>query len=638
MCGIAGIYHSHGTVDPKVIGKMTEILRHRGPDDEGYLFVSTPTGASEERGGQDTVPQLKIRTKSIQDPLPSCNLAFGHRRLSIIDLTPFGHQPMSYDHGDYWIIYNGEIYNYIELKEELKQFGFYFQTNSDTEVILASYLKWGADCENHFNGDWAFCIYDKRQKKLFASRDRYGVKFFYYTWDGTVFAFASEIKALLSLPGLDQHLDPRQMVDFLTFGVIDHNEKTIYEDIHQLQPGQHLTLSLERNELKLSFYYRLHYNPELGKYDQDKSLEFAREIRDLLYDSVKIRLRSDVAVGSCLSGGLDSSSIVLFVNRLMKEGGLSTFNIGNHQKTFTASYRNDPIDETLYAQELIARTAIDGKFTFPDGIKLWDELDTVLYCQDEPFGSTSIYAQWNVMRLASQHVKVVLDGQGGDELFGGYFFYSPAAMAQGNIKLFFQRLSLYKKSALQELSFALGFRFIPQGLKEKVYRLFRRTHFRFLKIVFPQYSEYVSSAVKDIVTEVATPNLNLRLWQDFTKYTIPHLLHYEDRNSMAFGVEARVPFLDYRFVDYVMTIPAIYKIHQGWSKWIFRMAMQDVLPEKILWRKDKIGFSTPEKRWLLDGDNPFTSFMKRYQIPYDGNTFWWRLFTTSYWMKLRGLT
>jgi asparagine synthase (glutamine-hydrolysing) len=335
---------------------------------------------------------------------------------------------------------------------------------------------------------------------------------------------------------------------------------------------------------------------------------------------------------------LDSSSIVLFVNRLMKEEGLSAFNIGNHQKTFTASYRNDPIDETLYAQEVIARTAVDGKFTFPDGINLWDELDTVLYFQDEPFGSTSIYAQWNVMRLARQHVKVVLDGQGGDELFGGYFFHSPAAIAQGNIKLFFQRLSLYKKSALQELFFALGCRFIPQRLKATVHRFFRRAHFEFLQRLFPQYSEYLSSSVKEIVKEVVTPNLNLRLWQDFTKYSIPHLLHYEDRNSMAFSVEARVPFLDYRFVDYVMNIPAIYKINHGWSKWIFRMAMQDVLPEKILWRKDKIGFSTPEKRWLLDGDNPFTSFMKRYQIPYDGNTFWWRLFITSYWMKLRGFT
>jgi len=637
MCGIAGIYRVDGRVDPKLMEKMTGILRHRGPDDEGYVFFDTEKGFFEERSGEDTVPELAMKYKPISDPVPPYHLAFGHRRLSIIDLTFHGHQPMSYGNGNYWIVYNGEMFNYIELKQELKESGFEFKTSSDTEVILASYVKWGFDCAKYFNGDWAFCIYDKIRNILFASRDRYGARFLYYFWDGNLFAFASETKALLSLPDVDRNLDLKQIYDFLIFGVIDHTEKTVYEKIDQLKPAQNLILDLKSRELKFFNYYSLNFNSELGRYEEKKSSDFASAIKDLFYDAIRIRLRSDVPVGSCLSGGLDSSSIVMLVNRLMKEGGISAFHIGDHQKTFTASYINDPIDETPYAKEVIQRTEVDGQFVFPDGKKLWDELDNLLYSQDEPFGSTSIYAQWNVMRLASGHVKVVLDGQGGDELFGGYFFYPSQAISQGNLRLFFQRLKLYKGRAFRELFFASGFRLIPDFLKEKSFMFLRGRYLRFLKDVFPQFSDPLS-CIREIVNDVIVPNLNRRLWQDFTKYSIPGLLHYEDRNSMAFGVEARVPFLDFRLVDYVMALPGIYKIYNGWSKWIFRMAMREVLPEKILWRKDKLGFSTPEKRWLSEGDHPFNAFVKRHEIPYDGDVFWWRLFITSYWMKSMGMT
>ena len=637
MCGIAGIYAFDGKVDPKWIRDMAEILRHRGPDDEGYLFIDTEKGIFEERSGEDTVSELAIQQRSIGDSMPLYNLAFGHRRLSIIDLTFHGHQPMSYDNGNYWIVYNGEIFNYIELKQELKESGFKFKTSSDTEVILASYVKWGVDCAKHFNGDWAFCIYDKTKNILFASRDRFGVRFFYYFWDGNLFAFASETKALFSLSDVNGNLDLKQVYDFLIFGVIDHTEKTVYEKIDQLKPAQNLILDIKSGELKFFSYYSLNFNSELGGYDEKKSSDFADSIKDLFYDAIRIRLRSDVPVGSCLSGGLDSSSIVMLVNRLMKKEGIPTFHIGDHQKTFTASYINDPIDEAAYAEEVIKRTDVDGQFVFPDGKKLWNELADLLYSQDEPFGSTSIYAQWNVMRLASRHVKVVLDGQGGDELFGGYFFYPSQAISQGNLRLFFQRLKLYGGRAFEELFFGLGFRLLPDLLKERSFMLLRGRYLKFLEKVFPQFPDPPSRR-EEIVKDVIVPNLNRRLWQDFTKYSIPGLLHYEDRNGMAFGVEARVPFLDFRLVDYVMALPAIYKIYNGWSKWIFRIAMRDVLPEKILWRKDKLGFSTPEKRWLSEGDNPFKSFVKQYDIPYDGDVFWWRLFITSYWMKMKDMS
>ncbi len=637
MCGINGMYRFREAVDPKWTKKMTDALRHRGPDDEGYLFVNTETGSLEERSGDATVEELKSRLQHIDSGAPSYNLAFGHRRLSIIDLSYLGHQPMSYDHGKYWITYNGEIFNYVELRDELKRSGFNFKTNSDTEVILASYLRWGFDCVKHFNGDWAFCIYDKTQDILFASRDRFGVRFFYYFWDGKTFAFASEIKALLSLPWIGQNPDSRQIYDFLIFGLMDHTDKTLYEKIDQLKPGHNLVLYLDKKELKTLNYYNLSFNPDLGRYDQRKASAFANEIKDLLYDSVKIRLRSDVPVGSCLSGGLDSSTIVMMVNKLIKEQRISNTTIGDHQKTFTASYMNDPVDESNHAREIIKRTDVDGKFVYPDGVRLWDELDDLLYQQDQPFGTTSIYAQWNVMRLASGHVKVVLDGQGADELLGGYLGYPSFAIAQGNIRLFSQRLRLYGTSAFKELYFALGFRFAPTPLKDKLFSLSRKKILKVLKIVLPQFSEHMSN-MKEIVYDVVRPNLNLRLWQDLTKYSIPQLLHYEDRNGMAFSLESRVPYLDYRLVDYVMDIPAIYKIYNGWTKYIFRIAVKDILPETILWRKDKLGFSTPEKKWLLNGENPFKSFVDRYHIPYDGDYFWWRLFLTSYWMKQRGMT
>lgn len=637
MCGINGIYLFSGAVDPKWTKKMTEILGYRGPDDEGYLFANTETGAFEQRSGNDTVPELKSSLPHVEDPSSSYNLAFGHRRLSIIDLSYLGHQPMPFDYGKYWIVYNGEIFNYIELRDELKRDGFHFETKSDTEVILASYLKWGFDSVKHFNGDWAFCIYDKTQNLLFASRDRFGVRFFYYFWDGETFAFASEIKALLSLPWIDKNLNPRQVYEFLIFGLMDHTDKTLYEKINQLKPGHNLVLSLDKKELKIFNYYNLSFNPDLGKYDEKRALALAEDVKDLLYDSVKIRLRSDVPVGSCLSGGLDSSTIVMMVNKMIKEQGVSNINIGERQKTFTASYVNDPVDESIYAKEVIERTGVDGQFTFPDGMKLWDELDSLLYHQDEPFGSTTIYAQWNVMRLASNHVKVVLDGQGGDELLGGYLGYPPFAISQGNYRLFWHRLKLYGRSAWTDLYLALGFRLAPTRLKDKYFYLARKRFFKSLKLVFPQFYEQMS-AMKEIVYDVIRPNLNLRLWQDLTKYSIPQLLHYEDRNGMAFSLESRVPYLDYRLVDYVMSIPAIYKIYNGWSKYIFRIAVKDILPEMIQWRKDKLGFTTPEKKWLSKDENPFKSFIDKYHLPYDGDLFWWRLFLTSHWMKQRGMT
>jgi len=257
----------------------------------------------------------------------------------------------------------------------------------------------------------------------------------------------------------------------------------------------------------------------------------------------------------------------------------------------------------------------------------------LLHHQDEPFGTTTVYAQWSVMKLASHEVKVVLDGQGGDELLGGYLGYPAFAISQGNLSLFKKRLKLYGPKAFKDFYLALGIRWAPQKWKKIYYTFTQKKYLKYLKTVFPYLSPYEPN-MEEVLSLVVSPNFNKRLWLDMTKYTIPQLLHYEDRNGMAFSIESRVPFLDYRLVDYVMGLPGVYKFNDGWSKFIFRIAMKEILPHQILWRKDKLGFSTPERKWLSStNSHPFHAFIKKYKIPYDGNYFWWRLFITEYWLK-----
>jgi asparagine synthase (glutamine-hydrolysing) len=631
MCGIAGIYGLRGRVRPEWIGTMTERLRHRGPDDEGYVLFDTATGACEEAKGNDTVEPLRTALRHIGNPSLDANMAWGHRRLSIIDLSPLGHQPMSYGDGNYWIVFNGEIFNYIELKKELKDSGYGFATSSDTEVILAAYQRWGFDCTTHFNGDWAFCIYDRIRNILFLSRDRYGVRFLYYYLDGDVFAFASEIKALLTFPRIQVVPDARQLSQFLMFGLMDHGDATMYHGISQLKPAHNLVFNLGTAQSTLTPYYSIAFNSDLGTYSDGKAQEIAHHVHDLLLDAVRIRLRADVPVGTCLSGGLDSSTIVMMINRLITEMGTNTTQIGARQKTFTASYRDDPVDETGYVRDIISTADMDSKFIFPEGTRLWDEFDHLLSMQEGPYTSTSVYAQWVVMSLASRYVKVVLDGQGGDELFGGYLAHFPFAMAQGNWKLVRERLAVSGRAALRDLYLAMGIRYIPDQWKGRSFALLRQKYFKRLCSLFPQFSSHTWD-VEEIVADVAKPNLNSRLFLDMKKYTIPQLLHYEDRNGMAFSIESRFPFLDFRLVDYVMNVPAIYKIYNGWSKWVFRLSVKDLLPERILWRKDKLGFTTPERKWLSDGRNPFTQFCAAHEISYDGDPFWWRSFIATYWL------
>ena len=579
---------------------MTSSLRHRGPDDEGYLLFDILHGNLEPRHGDDTVSQVRSRTRALKYPGDGpFHGGFGWRRLAIIDPSPGGHQPMTNEDGSLWLIYNGEIYNYRELRKELEARGHQFRTASDSEVILHAYEEWKEECMNRFNGMWGFAIWDKTNRALFCARDRFGVKPFYYRWDGKTLIFASEIKAILQHPAVRRSCNFSSVHDYLLYGLTDHSEETFFEGIKQIPPGHYLTLDAKGN-LETRRYYRLAFTPELGRFDAALCEKHASQVAQLFFDAVRLRLRTDVPIGSCLSGGLDSSSIVTVVNRLMtSEREINPASgIGEHLNTFSAAYADPAIDERRFIQKIADETRCSSHVVFPEGDRLWEEIRDVVWHQDEPFGSTSIYAQWNVMRLSrQQNVTVLLDGQGGDELLAGYEHYYPFFYGQ-LFKHGRYGTLLREIAANQTLSKAKLFRMASFFLARKLGRLVPSA------IVKRKY--YFDTLQPDILkgadvrggSRYAGWNLQERLWDDVTSSNLQQLLRYEDRNSMAFSIEARVPFLDYRLVEYVMNLPAVYKIHDGWTKFILRRALGDVVPPAVLWRRDKIGFATPETHWL----------------------------------------
>lgn len=599
MCGIAGIVSLGEPLEASLIIKMNQSQKHRGPDDEGYLGLDLRNKNIYNLYSPESQVKEGFDISAFNKQL---NLFLGHRRLSIIDLSANGHQPMSYDSARLWITYNGEIFNYRELKAELKAGGYGFRSETDTEVILAAYAKWGNDCVRHFNGDWAFAIYDKKKNVLILSRDRFSIKPLYYFYSPglKVFAFASEIKALCCLPYVNSDINEEKCFEFLVFALSEHSNQTMYKDIYQIEPGFNLVLDLNTLGISHHKYYYLEYEPSLGVYKHKKALAYADAIRNLLIDSVRLRLKADVPVGTCLSGGLDSSSITVIINKILKEGGLGLGQIGERQKTFTSSFPDEAIDESGFAKLIIEQTNSESHFIYPTLEGVSGKIKDLTLLQDEPFAGTSVYAQWEVFQEASRHVKVALDGQGGDEIFGGYAECRSAYLAQlilrfSMIRFFSELLGTVKMHrSIRGLSVSLKglpVYLAPNALKLLIYRIRKRS--------------LIDNALKKVETAKAnmpfkyifsfTPNLNNVLYSYQLIYSLPHLLHYEDRNSMACSIESRTPFTDYRLVDYLFSIPACYKYHNGWAKWLLRLAMRDLLPAEILWRKDKIGFAVSNR-------------------------------------------
>jgi asparagine synthase (glutamine-hydrolysing) len=604
MCGIAALFAPAPRAVGNLIGAMTELVRHRGPDGEGFAIFGGEPLVAEALAGSDTPSSVfgtryryaPTRLLSADDQA-NCIAALGHRRLSIVDLSPAGHQPMTTADGRYWIVYNGEIYNHVELRAELESLGCALVSQSDTEVILHAYAKWGERCLGRFNGMFAFVLLDRVGKRVLIARDRFGVKPL-YLWrapDGLV-AVASEIKQFSVLPGWAPRLNGQRAYEFLNWGLLDHAAETLFADVRQLRGGEfiHCDLAVLARDLPVQRWYALVPRPFAGNLD-DAAVEF----RLLFTDAVRLRLRADVPVGSCLSGGLDSSSIVCVANRLLRSQGAEA-----RQRTFSACATVKRYDERDYVDEVIAKTGAQAHYVYPDLSELFDSLDAITWHQDEPFGSTSIYAQWHVFKLAREaQVKVLLDGQGADELLAGYHGFFAPHFAALFTSLRWARLWREMREAerlhaigLMESFKYLGNALLPEPIRQPLRKLVGKS------AAAPEWIERTALAFDDrdpyIDHGFKTTSVNRLAYSMLARTSVPMLLHWEDRDSMAHSVESRLPFLDFRLVEFVMGLPEHFKLAGATTKQVLRHSMKAVLPERIRTRMDKMGFVTPEEVWI----------------------------------------
>ncbi|MDO8542561.1 MAG: asparagine synthase (glutamine-hydrolyzing) [Opitutaceae bacterium] len=598
MCGIAILLEPTAPAWlPDVLRAMTRIVRHRGPDGEGFSFHSPAANGMVPVISGDTPPGV---AGELSAP-PGCTLGLGHRRLAILDLTAAGHQPMSDAARDCWVCFNGEIYNYVELRSELVQLGHVFRSHTDTEIILAAWRQWGASCLARFNGMFAFVLFDGRDRRLFAARDRFGVKplYFWRTPTGG-FAVASEIKQFTAHPAWRARVNGQRAYDFLNWGISDHTAETLFADVFQLRGGEYLSAPLaECAGAMPQRWYELKPEEFAGDFPAA-----AERFRSLLDDSVRLRLRADVPIGSCLSGGLDSSSIVGTVRSQLGPRAIGLQNV------FSAYSDVPRFDERSFIEDVARSTGAAAHHVVPDADSLLRELDQLVWHQDEPFGSTSIYAQWCVFALARKHgVPVMLDGQGADEALGGYHGYFGPRLAgllrQGRWGTFQREAAAVRSLHAQTLSMQLRMlanELLPPSCVERLRRLAGRT------VRSPAFLDLVKLGAEplgphDGSVDLRDPVRSLGHAQ-LTALSLPMLLRFEDRDSMAHSVEARLPFLDYRLVEFCLGLPEDFKLSAGWTKRVLREGMRGRLPETVRLRRDKLGFATAEEVWMRERHRP----------------------------------
>ena len=548
MCGISGII-SKKRIEKEIIEPMTDTIIHRGPDGFGYYY------------GEKFV--------------------FGHRRLSIVDLSDAGHQPMQYLNR-YVITFNGEVYNHLELRIELEKNGYLFQSHTDTEVIMASYDFWGADCLSKFNGMWAFVIYDRLKDKYFMSRDRFGKKPFYYYKDQEKFIFGSEIKVILAHPDVESKPNLKFLDSYVQNGAKEYIKETAFENIFRFDFSSYFEGSLEDifENFEQNKFWEIKPNLSHEKFDEEKAKEYAKQYYELLEDAVRIRLRADVKVGSALSGGLDSSSIVYLVNKLLKEQDKEEL-----QETFSSVYKSDgtqDCDESYFIDIMALKLGVHSNQIEPKEDEIPSQIEKMIWHLENP-PDNSLMSSWHTFKLvASTDVKVTLDGQGADEQLGGYLPYLLNYISSLSIVDMFSQ-------AKKCLQIPNSSKYVFVGLCLGLYRvLFGK---KFLKFT-----------IKNIFKRDFETNLNKKLGID-TMGSLITLIHYADHTAMAFSIESRMPFMDYRLVEFLASVPACYKMRDGWTKYLARLAFDGKLPDEINWRKDKMGWPIPEKKWFYGNLN-----------------------------------
>lgn len=593
MCGIAGIINFSGLpIDIIEIENMTRLVAHRGPDGEGFYSDK--------------------------------NLAFGHRRLSIIDLSSLGAQPMTYK-DKFVITFNGEIYNYLEIKEQLVILGYQFFTHTDTEVILTAYDAWGTDCVKQFNGMWSFAIYDKIRNIVFCSRDRFGVKPFYYTIVNNKFIFGSEIKQLLyHYPKVKAN--KVILLDYLVMNMTDHTDQTFFDNIYTLKGSHNLIFDLLKNHFIINKYYKISFNEEINKLNLEESKKlFIREFER----SVNWRLRSDVKVGTCLSGGLDSSNIALVASKKYHVLNSEPFS------AITGQSVDGKVNEYKYAKSVADHLRLNLFVTTPNKDDFYKYLDECIKLQEEPFGGASVIFQYFVMRQAKEAgVKVLLDGQGGDESLLGYSRYMGSHIKSLPL------INKLKFIIQAERKYGLSFGYLVKNYLYftspfiREYRVMNR-----MKMIRKEYLDLVQTDIIHQLAEAQKSIFNLQV-MDITTTQIPQLLKWEDKNSMANSIETRLPFMDWNMVETNLSINNTYKIRDGWSKYILRLSMNGELPNGITWRKKKFGFNAPSDVWLEDEEmiwNTIESSTILNDLFSDGihriKNQWvmWRLFNIARW-------
>ena len=529
---------------------MTDLIVHRGPDDEGSYLRE--------------------------------NFGLGHRRLAILDLSSEGHQPMPYM-SRYVITYNGEVYNYLELRRELIAAGYTFRSNTDTEVILASYDKWGSACVDRFNGMWSFAIYDKTRKVIFCSRDRFGIKPFYFTEFGDWFLFASEIKQFTVFDAFQAGLNHEIAAKYLILDRQDHGNETFFENVYTLPGGHSLLYDLSSHSYEIEQWY------DIASIEINEDITFDEagvKLYKLFENSVMLRMRSDVKVGASLSGGLDSSAIVCMVKQVLGDNAL---------ETISSCYKEKKFDEQEFIDEVLRETNFIGHKVFPQLNHLfdWNFMDKMIYNHDYPIVSGSQFSEYNVFKAAKDHgMTVMLGGQGADEYLAGYgeFYHAHSNELFYSLKwIRLMKQIWFRKKLATRSYFSLLLHtasFIKRGISPKSQ--------------MPAWFNNSIEALHDPLHRIPGKDISIHTLSKLhlKETSIPFQLRSEDRNSMIHSIESRLPFLDYNLVEFVVGLPDRFKIKNGHTKAVLRSGLHKVLPAKVRDRKDKMGFVSPDQLWL----------------------------------------
>jgi asparagine synthase (glutamine-hydrolysing) len=569
MCGL------YGSIGFTPEQRRIDIVAHRGPDGQGWQEFTSTAGP----------------------------VALGHRRLAIIDLSAAGHQPMSDPSGRYHLVFNGEIYNYLELREELRRLGQIFYTETDSEVLLRAYAVWGEKALQRLRGMFSFLIWDEQNQQLFAARDRYGIKPLYVVQESRGIAFGSEIKQLIGLPGTGNRMNLARVHDFLASGITDHTSETMFQGVNQIRAGECAIVAAGKAGAPSMVIHRWYdlASPELTI----SEAEAADRFRALLNESVRLHLRSDVPVGSCLSGGLDSSAIVCLMSDFLRAS-----NNGKKVNTFSACYTEKSVDEKPFMDAVVSYARTEPHYIFPQASDVFQKASDLTWHQDEPFGSTSIFAQWCVFEEARRAgVKVMLDGQGADEQLAGYhggFSYYLAGLTRrrqfGQVVRTMAERHRYHGTPITEQLIRYIIQLLPPGAPQLLRNKYRATaqHDWLGTDIIRKHGNVLGAvqlASKLLDLPAITDIRTLCLTQTYGS-NLQMLLHWEDRNSMAHSIEARVPFLDHPLVEFDLALGNDHKIVGGDTKRVLRRGMSGILPEVVRQRRDKLGFATPEQTWF----------------------------------------